>query len=37
LPVESRRAILANVRARDIRVSLKLVPLKSVEDEDILL
>jgi hypothetical protein len=37
LPLESRRAILADVRARDIRVSLKLVPLKSVEDEDILL
>jgi saccharopine dehydrogenase (NAD+, L-lysine forming) len=34
LPIEIRRAILADVRSRDIRVSLKLTQLKPQEDEE---
>ncbi len=34
LPVETRRAILAEVRSRDFRVTLKVTRLKKNEDED---
>jgi saccharopine dehydrogenase (NAD+, L-lysine forming) len=34
LPVEIRRAILADVKSRDFRVALKITQLKKVDDED---
>jgi hypothetical protein len=34
LPVEIRRAILADVRSRDIRVALKITQLKRTDDEE---
>jgi hypothetical protein len=34
LPGEVRRAILADTRSRDIRISLKMIPLKNVEEEE---
>jgi hypothetical protein len=34
LPIESRKAILAEARSRDIRISLKLTRLKKREDEE---
>jgi hypothetical protein len=34
LPNESRKAILAEARSRDIRISLKLTRLKKKEDEE---
>ena len=33
LPIEIRRAVLADVRSRDIRVTLKITTLKPTEDE----
>jgi hypothetical protein len=35
LPGEVRRAILADTRSRDIRISLKMIPLKKVEEEEL--
>jgi saccharopine dehydrogenase (NAD+, L-lysine forming) len=35
LPGEVRRSIVAETKSRDIRVSLKLIPLKKVEEEEI--
>lgn len=34
LPAETRRAILADARTRDIRISLKITRLKKIEDEE---
>jgi hypothetical protein len=34
LPNESRKAILAEARSRDIRISLRLTRLKRKEDEE---
>jgi hypothetical protein len=34
LPGEVRRAILADTRSRDIRISLKMIPLKALEEEE---
>jgi len=34
LPAEVRRAILADARARDIRISLKMIPLKHLEEDE---
>jgi saccharopine dehydrogenase (NAD+, L-lysine-forming) len=34
LPIEARRAILSEVRSRDVRVSLKITRLKKTEDEE---
>jgi hypothetical protein len=34
LPVETRRAILADVRSRDFRVALKITKLKKTDDEE---
>jgi saccharopine dehydrogenase (NAD+, L-lysine-forming) len=34
LPAEVRRAIIADARARDIRISLKMIPLKHHEDDE---
>jgi len=35
LPEDVRRAILADTRSRDIRISLKMIPLKMLEEEEI--
>ena len=34
LPAETRQAILADARARDFRITLKLTRLKKTEDEE---
>jgi hypothetical protein len=34
LPIEVRRKILAEARLRDIRIRLKLTPLKPTEDDE---
>lgn len=34
LPADVRRAIIADARARDIRISLKMIPLKNLEEDE---
>jgi len=34
LPAETRQAILADARSRDFRITMKVIRLKKVEDEE---